>query len=117
MELSNKNEVATKWLEAFNQLILRNISDPNLTNALIAIKLRISIRELYRIVQKLTGQSPNSYIRSIRLRIAYELLESGQYNTVKEVAVKVGFKKADYFTILFKTQYERRPVEVLRRKE
>ena len=87
-----------------------------MTNASLAKSLSISDRQLYRIVKELTGVSPNIYIRQIRLQKAYQLLESGEYLTVKEVVANVGFRKAAYFRSLFKAEFGKTPYEVLQEK-
>ncbi len=106
----------TWWLKRVNQLILDNLSRFQLTNSSLAKELSISDRQLYRIVKECTGLSPNLYIRQIRLKEAYQLLQSGKYLTVKEVAAKVGFQKSDYFTRLFKSEFGLTPLEVLQQK-
>ncbi|MEZ4885318.1 MAG: helix-turn-helix transcriptional regulator [Chitinophagales bacterium] len=90
------------WLKEINLLTLKHLSDSNLNNALLAEKLSVSERQFYRMVKNLTGMSPNLYVRHIRLQKAYQFLQSGEYRIVKEVAAKVGFQKAEYFTHLFK---------------
>lgn len=102
------------WLNHFNQLVIRNLNDSIMTNAWLAAMMSMSERKLYRIIYRLTGQTPNQYIRNIRLEIAYDMLDSGLYRTVKKVATKVGFRKADYFTQLFKEKYGLTPIKVLR---
>ena len=103
------------WLNHFNELIIKHISNPNLTNAWLASQLNISESKFYRTVEKLTGQTPNHYIRNIRLTKAHQMLHSGQYLSVKEVVPLVGFTKGDYFTILFKRKYGQTPLEVLKK--
>lgn len=105
-------ERALQSLKQFNQLVIENLSDNDLTNDWLAAQLQISRRTLYRLVRKHTEQSPNQYIRSIRLAKAYELLKSGEYATVKEVVAKVGFKKTVYFSRLFMTEFGINPSDV-----
>ena len=104
-----------EWFDQFQKLILKNLSDNSLTNTWLAAQLPISVRTLYRIVKKQTGLSPNLYIRAIRLEEAYTLLTSKRYATVKEVVAKVGFRKNDYFTQLFKATYGENPITILKK--
>jgi len=101
-------------LVQIKELIENNLADTNVTNDWVAAELMLSTRTLYRIIQNLTGKTPNHYIRSIRLEKAYELLEIQKYSTVKEVVAQIGFKKVDYFSLLFKEKYGFSPVEVLK---
>lgn len=103
-----------RLLEEFEEIILKNISDKRLTNAWAATQLLVSERTLYRDIKSLTGLSPNLYIRKIKMKKAKEMLESGQYSRVSEVSRKVGFHKADYFSILFKKEFGRTPSEILK---
>lgn len=112
---SDFQEKEFRWLSQFKEIVLANLSDSSLTNELLATKLSISTRTLYRIIQKHTGQTPNHYLRNIRLEQAYDLLNAGSYVTVKEVVAKVGFKKVHYFSTLFKAKYGMNPVEVLKK--
>ena len=91
------------------QLVLDNLENNNLTNDWLAKELSVSTRNLYRLLQQLTGQSPNHYIRNIRLAKAYEVLQSKKYATIKEVAASVGFRKTAYFRSLFKEKFECSP--------
>ncbi len=113
---SDRENALHNWLEQFNELLLENLSDPNLTNEEIAKKLEISPRKLYRKIKELTGHTPNHYIRNIRLEKAHDLLSSGNYLTVKEVVPIVGFLKLEYFYRIFKEHHGYPPGEVLRRK-
>ena len=64
--------------------------------------MRMSERQFYRCVEDFFGESPNNYIRRVRLEKASEMVNSGEYNTVKEIAMRVGFRKVSYFSKLFK---------------
>lgn len=101
----NQQEQEFLWLQSLQSLVIENLADTNLTNEHLAKQLQISNRTLYRIVRRHTGQSPNQYVRDIRLEKAYELLSSREYTTVKEVVAMIGFKKTAYFSRLFKDKY------------
>ena len=103
-----------EWMRKLAAIIEENLKNPYLTNAQLAQKSGLSERQFYRRVELLTGKSPNHYIREIRLAKAKELLQTGDFFTVKEVAIRVGFLKVSYFSKLFEQQEGRRPIEVLR---
>ena len=108
----NQEEKELFLLKEFKQLVAANMSDNNLANEWIAAQLQISSRSLYRIVRKHSGQSPNQYIRGIRLAKAYELLSLGGVITVKEVVSKVGFIKTVYFSRIFKAEFGVKPSDI-----
>ncbi len=103
------------WLDQLNAIIEANIRNPDFQLLDIANEMEISRTTLYRDVLKLTGQSPNRYIRTVRLRKARKILEAGVYPTVKETAEEVGFRRPEYFSKLFYREYKVLPSEFLRR--
>ncbi|MEM1119667.1 MAG: helix-turn-helix domain-containing protein [Bacteroidota bacterium] len=103
-----------KWLSELEKLVLSNLANPDLDNAQVAAALDISESTLHRRVVELTDLSPAKYIRLLRLRQAKELLLSGEYRTVKVVALAVGFLKVAYFSKQYETTFGQRPVEVIR---
>jgi AraC-like DNA-binding protein len=50
----------------------------------------------------------NIFIRTVRLKIAAQLLQQGQYN-ISEVAYSVGFDNPKYFSVCFKELYNQTP--------
>lgn len=57
------------------------------------------------------GVTPQSYILSKRLSQAKMILNSGDYHTVGEVALSVGFQNPLYFSKMFKKAYGTTPSE------
>ena len=103
-------------MNTFTRIIEQNIDDPNLTNTDLAKKTGLSERQFYRRIEMLTGLSPNKFIRGMRLKKAEKLLRSGQYETVKEVALRVGFIKVSWFSKLFEREMGQRPLDLLKRE-
>ncbi len=60
----------------------------------------ISRAQLYRKVTDLTGYSPNSFIREIRLKKALKLIET-QKGNISEIAFESGFNNPSYFSKCF----------------
>ena len=56
-------------------------------------------------MMEVTGTTPKDYIRTKRMARAAELLRSGEMTTVAEVAYKVGFSDALYFSRCFKQHF------------
>ncbi|MFD0751828.1 helix-turn-helix domain-containing protein [Mucilaginibacter calamicampi] len=59
---------------------------------------------LYRKLVALTGHAPTMFIRSIRLKKAVMLLNQKRYSQA-EIAEKIGFSNAAYFSKCFKEEY------------
>lgn len=82
----------------------RNIDNSDYSVERLSRDLCMSRMNLYRKLQSLTGQKPNEFIRSIRLKRAARLLvETGL--SVVEIAEKVGFSTPSYFTKCFKDMF------------
>ena len=102
------------WLNDIQQYVLQQISKQTISISDIAYEFALSERQLQRRIRQLTGQSPNVFIRTIRLAYARQLIASGRYGTVQEVAYAVGYKRADYFSNLFEGQFGLKPIQLLR---
>jgi len=101
-------------LDKINYIITTNIQNIDFQLNDLIEELDISRTKLYRKILKLTGESPNRYIRTIRLTKAHEILKVGIYPTIKETAAAVGFKNADYFSKLFYQKYQILPKDLLK---
>ncbi|MFK7932824.1 MAG: helix-turn-helix transcriptional regulator [Saprospiraceae bacterium] len=104
-----------EWLRTLNNFLLHNIHNAELTNTELAEQMYMSERVFYRKLKEETGYTPNHYIRKVRLETARQMLLSGHYNRVKEVAHAVGFGKVSYFSELFQRMFGERPAEFMGR--
>jgi signal transduction histidine kinase/ligand-binding sensor domain-containing protein/AraC-like DNA-binding protein len=89
-----------KAVEAVEQ----NIEDPDFNVETFCRDLGMSQTNLYRKLQSILGVSGNQFIKDIRMKRAVQLLESGQH-PVHEIAYRVGFADANYFSKSFKKQF------------
>jgi signal transduction histidine kinase/DNA-binding response OmpR family regulator len=97
-------------LKQIQKTIDKNLSDPEFGLEELADALYMSRASLHRKVKTLTGQSPNRFIQSYRLRRSLDLLKANAGN-VTEVAFQVGFSSSAYFTKCFKEKFKRLPSE------
>ena len=65
-----------------------------------------------RIFKSETGDTPIRYLIDIRLEHAKEILESGNYTSIQEVAAQVGYDDAYHFSKLFKKKYDVPPSKI-----
>ena len=103
-------------LDKINKIIEENIDNTDFQLCDITNSLAISRVTLYRFLLKLTGLSPNQYIRKKRLKKAKELLEVGVYSTVKETALAVGFRNFSYFSKQFYKEFQVLPNDLLHKE-
>jgi DNA-binding response OmpR family regulator len=78
-------------------------------------EIGLSRTHLHRKLTALTGQAPNEFVRTFRLKRAARLLEQ-QHGNVSEIAYSVGFSTLNYFTKCFKDYYGVSPSEYVRRQ-
>ena len=79
----------------------------------LAKALAMSRSQLHRKFRALTNQSTTQFIHTVRLHKAAALLKQNDY-TISEVAYKVGFDDAGYFTRIFQRQYGKSPREFIK---
>jgi signal transduction histidine kinase/ligand-binding sensor domain-containing protein/DNA-binding response OmpR family regulator len=93
------------------RLVEKNLDNPELTVEQLSRELGMSRVHFYKKIHSLTGKSPVTFIRSIRLEHAKQLLQRSQL-TVSEIAFKVGYNNAKYFSKHFKAEYGKLPSQV-----
>src|SRR5690606_14023167 len=81
--------------------IERNMANADYSVENFGHDIGMSRTQLYRKLKALTGQSPNEFIRTIRLKRAAQLLEQQQL-TIAEITYEVGFTDLQYFRDCFK---------------
>ena len=99
-----------QFLERSMNLVIDNLSNSKFSVIDLAKGLDYSKGQLYRKLKSVINQSPNEYIRTIRLNQAASLLKESQFN-VSEITYKVGFNDLKYFRSCFKKQFGINPSE------
>ncbi|MDR0542685.1 MAG: response regulator, partial [Dysgonamonadaceae bacterium] len=92
------------------QLIEKNINNPDYSNDDLSKDLGISRSIMYPKFQSITGQTPNHFIRSIRLKRAAQLLQTGAH-TGSEISWMVGINDIKYFNKYFKEEFGKTPTQ------
>jgi signal transduction histidine kinase/ligand-binding sensor domain-containing protein/AraC-like DNA-binding protein len=109
IKVSSKND---KILEKVVLCIEKHISEPDLTIDTVVDECGFSHTFLYRAIKKMTGQTLNELIRTVRLKRAEQLLRSRQLS-VAEVMDETGFSNHSYFAKCFKKIYNKTPKEYM----
>ena len=102
-----------EWLEQMDQDILVNLSNMQYGVEALADNMNISRTHLFRKIKRLTGDSPNGYIREKKLLHAKYLLDTGACKSVKEVSNSIGILKTSYFTKLYFNRFGTKPSSYL----
>lgn len=113
-EHSGPSVAELEWLKQAEQILIAHVEDSKYDITQLADELALSKSQVARKIKRLTGLSPNKYFREIRLNSAKQLLESGEYGTVSQIAYKVGFDTPAYFSDLFYIRFGKKPIEYVR---
>lgn len=90
--------------------ISQHLKDSNLNIDLFAEKMGYGRTTFYKKVKKLTGKTPNDYIKMLRMERALELLKDDTL-TVAQVSYEVGIEDPYYFSKSFKAFYGISPTQ------
>ncbi len=97
-----------KFLATITQIIENEITNPDLNVNVLSVKSGYSLKQVYRRIKSLTGQTAVDFIRSVRLKKAAMLLMRKTF-TVAEVMYMVGFSNHSYFAKRFHEMYGKSP--------
>ncbi|VBB44779.1 conserved exported hypothetical protein [uncultured Paludibacter sp.] len=96
------------FLNKAMQIIEKNITDEEFKIEEFASQMNVSKTVLFRRFKMLIGDSPNTFIKHVRLNKASELLVNSDL-TVAEIAYLTGFHQSQYFIKCFKEVYGETP--------
>ena len=99
------------FINELKEFIIENIAEQDLNIDMLVKHFAISRSHLNRKIKALAGMTPNNYIKTLRLKKAYELLREKD-SRVSEVAYRTGFSDPNYFTICFKKEFGESPSKV-----
>lgn len=99
-----------RFLKQVQAVIEEHMENSNFGVDWLADEMNLSTRQLQRKVRAVTDLSAGGYIRMIRLERASQLLAQ-QWGNVSEIAYKIGFQDAKYFSSLFKQTFGSTPTE------
>jgi len=93
-----------KFLNKLTDIIERNIDNGDLGVEKLISDIGVSRTQLHRKLKALTNQSTTEFIRTFRLKRAYDLILKNA-GSISEIAYKVGFSSPQYFNRAFKNQF------------
>lgn len=89
-----------------------HIGDPSLNVDMICAEVGASRTGLYYKIKKITDLAPMDFVRKVRMDVASTLLLGGS-SSVADVAEKVGFGSASYFSTAFRNSFGMSPSEYI----
>jgi DNA-binding response OmpR family regulator len=108
---SPSTKMDRKFINEFTAIVETNLSNENFAVEHICREIGISRVQLYRKVKAIIGYNVNDYILTIRLQKAKYLLRNETELSIAEVAYKVGFSSAAYFSTVMKSKVGVTPTE------
>ena len=104
------NQVDAAFLRQTMDVVEAHLADFQFDVDVLAQKVAVSRRQLFRKFKALVGCPPNVFIRTVRLKRAAQLLKESKM-TVSEIIFAVGFSDPKYFRAVFKGQFGMVPAE------
>ena len=109
-----RSKIDEDFINKVTELLEGNLEKTDFDIDSVCRNLAVSSSQLYRKIKSITGLSPNEYIRNYRLKKAAILLKETNLN-VSEIAYKVGFNDALYFSKCFKKMFGTSPTSYFSR--
>ena len=101
MAISPKDK---EFIERLDTEIQKNLQEPTFSIDTLAEIMCMSRSNFYRKIKGISGMSPNDYLKTIRLKMAAELLLQQEYR-INEICYMTGFNSASYFAKCFQKQF------------
>jgi signal transduction histidine kinase/ligand-binding sensor domain-containing protein/DNA-binding response OmpR family regulator len=113
-ETDTLSQLDRQFIDDITTFIEKNITDQNITMAMLGECVHMSHSTLYRKIKALTGLSGNEFIRKVRLRYSLQLMIK-QHRNVSEAAYESGFSSLPYYRSCFKEEFGMTPTEYLKK--
>lgn len=99
-----------EFLAKATHIVEQNLANPELNVVFLASELGMSRSTFMRKIKAVTGQTPLDYIKSIKLKHAYAMLQD-KTATIQDVMRAVGYNDRKTFTQSFKDAFDITPNE------
>jgi YesN/AraC family two-component response regulator len=100
-----QNIVDREFLKKAQEIIENHILDTEFNVDEFASEMQLGRTLFYNKVKTITGQTPNDFIQTIRLKKAADLLLNQPSKNISEIAYETGFNSPRYFSICFKNHF------------
>lgn len=104
-EILATNEIDRQFIRKAVLVVTENMMNADFDVADFAARMDLGRSQLFSKLKGVTGQTPNRFITTIRLKHSIELLSGSTDLSVSEIAVQSGFSSSSYFIKTFKSVY------------
>jgi len=105
------SDIDREFIDRAITIVQQNISSPQLDVEFLASQLCMSRSTLTRKLRSVTGDTPLDFIKSVKLKHAYRLLQQHRYSVI-EVIEAVGYNDRHTFSQSFKDMFGVTPSKV-----
>ena len=110
------NEMDKKFVDQVVAVIERHLDNSEFKVDMLVEELCIPRNKLFTKIKAITGQTPNAFIMTYRLKRAAVMLKNYSETNISEIAYQLGFNDPKYFTKCFKEKYAMAPQEYRKQK-
>ena len=100
--------IEDSFIVALKSVIEKHLGDSQFGVTELGIEVKMSQTQIYRKLKALTGQTPSTLIRNIRLVKGKDLLQNSDLS-ISEIAYKTGFSDPNYFSRTFQKEFGKSP--------
>ena len=104
------NAMDKELLDKATTIIEKFMDDPGFNVTTFAREMAMARTSLFTKLKAITGQTPNDFILSIRLKRGAYLLRNNLELNISEISDKIGFSTPKYFRKCFKDMYQVSPL-------
>lgn len=105
------NPIDKELIDKATEIIEENIDNTQFNMNDFAQEMGMSRTNLFNKIKSLTGQTPNNFISTMRLKRAAYLLKNNPELNISDIASITGFSTSHYFSKCFKDTYQQTPTE------
>ena len=96
------NENDKYFLEKAYETVEKHLDNSDFNILTFSREMKLGRTKFFHKIKSITGQTPNEFIISVRLKKATDLLNSNPEYSISEVSYKVGFTSPKYFSKCYK---------------
>lgn len=103
------NKLDLEFLEKAQKIVEEHIDDSNFDVMFFASEMALGRTKLFTKLKGITGQTPNEFILSVRLKKAASLLANNPEYNITDITYMLGFSSPKYFAKCFKELFSVSP--------